>query len=210
MENRFCRFLLAVLLLSAPYQVVASLDELGVDVNVERREIDEAIIDSENFEVGLAFGLISIEGFDSNSVIAVRVAYHISEDFFTEATIGRSRAGKSSAEQMFDGLYLMSEDERDYHYHNLSLGYNLLPGESFVSSGRAFNSTLFLVGGAGITNFAGNDYFTINYGMGYRLLLNDWIALRIDFRDHVFNSDIISENQQVHNLEMTVGLGLFF
>ena len=211
MENRFRRFLLAILLLlSAGTLQAATLDELGAEIDIDRREIDEAAIDSENFEVTIAYGLLSIEGFDSNDVIIGRIAYHITEDFFAEASLGESRAGLTSVEQYGGGLRLMSDDERDYSYYNISLGYNLLPGESFISSGRAFNSALFLIGGVGVTSFAGNDYFTANFGAGYRLLVNDWLAVRFDFRDHIFNSDIISSNKQTHNLEMAMGIGLFF
>lgn len=211
MENRFRRLFLAGLLLShvAALQA-AELQELGVDAEVERREIHEALIDSENFEIGISGGLLSIEDFGSNTTLVARLAYHITEDFFAEAAYGQSEAGLTSYEQLSGSGRLMSDDERDYLYYNLSLGYNVLPGEAFITSGYAFNNALYLVAGAGVTEFAGEELFTINYGVGYRLLVNDWLALRFDSRDHVFSSDFLGEKKDTHNLEMLFGMTFFF
>ena len=53
---------------------------------------------------------------------------------------------------------------------------------------------------------------TVNVGAGYRLLLNDWIALRVDFRDHIFDSDLQGNGNDdtTHNLEATGGISFFF
>ncbi len=211
MENRFCCFLLAMLLLSSPLTLLASeLDEFGVDTQIERREISEALIDSENFELTASGGIISIEDFGTNTVMVARLAYHISEDFFAEASYGKSEAGLSSAESLYGNIRFLSDDEREYRYYNLSIGYNALPGEAFISSGHAYNSALYLIAGAGITDFAGDEVFTINYGIGYRLLVSDWLALRVDSRDHVYSSELLGREKTVHNLEMLFGMSLFF
>ncbi|MBA1332239.1 hypothetical protein QQ73_14360, partial [Candidatus Endoriftia persephone str. Guaymas] len=77
--------------------------------------------------------------------------------------------------------------ERNFTYYNLSVGYNLLPGEVFIGRDRAFNSQLYLIGGAGSTTFAGDDHFSINLGLGYRLLLSDSFALHLDLCDQLFS-----------------------
>jgi hypothetical protein len=58
---------------------------------LERRDINEANIDSENFELGLLVGVISIEDFSSDTLLGVRAAYHVNEDFFIEATYGQAQ-----------------------------------------------------------------------------------------------------------------------
>jgi len=211
MENRFCRLFLVGLLLSniAALQA-AELQELGADAEVERREIHEALIDSENFEIGISGGLLSIEDFGSNTTLVARVAYHITEDFFAEGAYGQSEAGLTSSEQRFSSAPLMTDDERQFIYYNLSLGLNILPGEAFITSGKTFNNSLYVIAGVGVTEFAGEELFTINYGVGYRLLVNDWLALRFDSRDHVFNSDVVGQKKDTHNMEMLFGMTLFF
>lgn len=178
--------------------------------NIERRKITEADIDAEDFEVGAYVGVLSIEDFGSNVVYGVRGDYHISEDFFAELNLGTSKAGDTSYETLSGGAQLLTDDQRDFTYYNISLGYNLLPGESFFAGSHAFNSALYLIAGVGNTEFADDSHFTVNVGAGYRLLVNDWIALHIDIKDYIFDSDLLGDDKTTHNLEATTGVSVFF
>jgi outer membrane beta-barrel protein len=181
-----------------------------IEPELERRTITEADIDSEDFEVGAFAGVMSVEDFGTNFVYGARVAYHVTEDIFTEAAIGRTDTDETSFEKLSGGAKLLSNNDRKLTYYNISLGWNILPGEVFIGRGHAFNSALFLIGGVGNTDFADDNHFTINLGAGYRLLLNDWIALRIDVRDHTYNSDLLGDDERKHNLEATGGVSIFF
>jgi outer membrane beta-barrel protein len=134
----------------------------------------------------------------------------VTEGFFVEAAGGYSRAGYTSFEVLSGGATLISDDERDLYYYNLSLGYNILPGEVFIGEGRAYNSSFYVIAGLGSTTFAGDDRFTVNFGAGYRFLLTDSVALHLDFRDHLFDIDVIGEEKTAHNLEATLGVTVFF
>lgn len=181
-----------------------------IDPQVERREIKEPKIDREDFEIGAFVGILSIEDFGSDVSYGLRVAYHITEGFFVETTAGATRAGLTSFEVLSGGARLISDSERDYYYYNLNVGYNILPGEVFLGEGRAYNTNLYLIAGLGATRFAGDDRFTVNVGAGYRFLLNDSVALHIDFRDHLYDIDILGEEKTVHNLEGHLGFTVFF
>ena len=181
-----------------------------IDAEVERREIKEPKIDREDFEIGAFAGILSIEDFGTDLSYGLRLAYHLTEGFFVEGTAGASRAGLTSFEILSGGAPIMTDSERDYYYYNLNLGYNILPGEVFFGEGRAYNSGLYLIGGLGSTRFAGDDRFSVNFGVGYRFLLNDSVALRLDFRDHLYDIDILGEEKTVHNLEGHLGFTVFF
>ena len=181
-----------------------------IDPQVERREIKEPKIDREDFEVGAFVGILGIEDFGSDVSYGLRLAYHITEGFFLEATAGASRGGLTSFEELSGDARLITDSERDYYYYNLSLGYNILPGEVFLGEGRAYNTNLYLIAGLGSTRFAGDDRFTVNVGAGYRFLLNDSVALHIDFRDHLYDIDLFGEEKTVHNLEGHLGFTVFF
>jgi outer membrane beta-barrel protein len=140
----------------------------------------------------------------------VRAAYHTTEDFFFEVAAGATEAGETSYETLSGGAQLLTGSQRDLYYYNISLGYNILPGEGFIGSRYAFNSALYLIAGAGNTEFADDSHFTFNVGAGYRMLLNDWIALHLDIRDHIFESDLLGTDKYTHNLEGTIGLTVFF
>ena len=212
--KRVCALVLAGILPGCSYLRVddAPIDDSGpvISPQLERRTITEADIDSEDFEVGAFTGVMSIEDFGSNVVYGVRGAYHITEDFFTEATLGRSEAGETSFETLSGGAQILTDSQRQLTYYNLSLGYNILPGEAFIGKGHAFNSALYLIAGVGNTEFADDSHFTINVGAGYRFLVNDWLALHVDFRDHIFNSDLLGKDKTTQNLEATAGISFFF
>jgi outer membrane beta-barrel protein len=179
-----------------------------IDPEVERREIKEPKIDRENFEIGAFAGIHSIEDFGTDLVYGVKFAYHLTEGFFVEATAGQTEAGLTSFEELSGGARLF--DDRTLTYYNLNLGYNILPGEGFIGEGRAYNTHLYLIAGLGSTEFADDDRFTVNFGFGFRFLLNDSWTLRLDFRDHLFDIDILGDEKTVHNLEGTFGFTFFF
>jgi len=179
-----------------------------VDPEVERREIKEPAIDREDFEVGVFGGLMSIEDFGSDPVYGVRLAYHVTEGFFVEASVGQSDAGLTSFERLSGNVRLF--DDRTLTYYNLNLGYNILPGEVFVGGSRAYNFNFYLVAGLGSTSFADDDRFTVNFGAGFRWLWTDSIALHADFRDHMFDIDVLGDEKTTHNLEGTIGISWFF
>jgi outer membrane beta-barrel protein len=181
-----------------------------IDPQVERREIERVRIDTEDFELGAYVGILSIEDFESNAVYGARLAYHLTEDFFIEATYGQSEAGRTSYETLSGSAALLTDDEREYRYYALSLGWNALPGEIFIGKDRAYNTAFYLVAGIGSTTFGGDDRFTVNGGFGYRILPADWIAVHFDVRDHIYDIDLLGEKKIVNNLEAHLGLSIFF
>lgn len=218
MEGRIQRILLTavVALCGSGLQtaIAAQPEELELEPLVvrepERREVDVDAIDTEDWEVGVYGGLMSVEDFGSNPVYGVRLAYHVTEDFFVEGMYGRTRLGETSFERLSGGAEILTDDERDMAYYNVSIGWNLFPGESFLARRWAYKGGLYLVAGAGSTEFGGDDRFTINAGVGYRLIPTDWLAFHVDVRDHVFKSDLLGESETRHNIEFSGGLTLFF
>lgn len=194
----------------APRPAEAPTPEQVIDPQVERRDVREPEIDTEDFELGVFAGILSIEDFGSDLVYGARLAYHVTEGLFVEGTVGQSEAGLTSFEELSGGAPILSDDDRQYTYYSLNVGYNILPGEVFIGEDWAFNSSLYFTGGVGSTTFAGDDRFTVNFGAGLRFLLTDSVTLHIDFRDHLFDTDLLGEEKTVHNLESHLGLTVFF
>lgn len=207
--------MLAVTLLTPQTSFAATNpDELELEPLViredDRREVDVDQIDSEDFEIGAYGGVMSIEDFGSDTVVGVRAAYHVTEDFFIEGVYGQSTLGETSFETLSGGARLLTDEERDFTYYNLSVGVNLFPGESFLARRWAWRGGLYLIGGIGSSEFGGDELFTYNAGVGYRLAATDWLAFRLDVRDHVFSSDLLGSEETKHNLEISGGLTIFF
>jgi outer membrane beta-barrel protein len=181
-----------------------------IEPEVQRRTVQRPKIKAHNWELGAYTGVLSIEDFGSNTVSGLRATYHVTEDFFFEANTGRSSAGKTSFETLGGDVQLLRPDEKRFTYYNLSLGYNLLQGEVYLGRKTALNSALYLIGGIGSTQFAGDQHFTFNFGAGYRVLPADWLAIHLDVQDLVFQSDLLGENKRTNNLGIRLGATVFF
>lgn len=203
---------------AAEEPVAAGADEITADAppprviepEVARRKIKINKIDAENIEVGGFYGALSIEDFGTSPVYGVRAAFHVTEDFFFEASVGRSTAGRTSFETLGGNVQLLTNAERRFTYYSLSLGYNLLPGEVYIGRNLAMNSALYLLGGIGSTKFAGDQRFSVNFGAGYRVLPTDWLAIHIDVQDHVFQSDLLGQDKLTNNFMAHLGATVFF
>ncbi|MGD8417067.1 MAG: outer membrane beta-barrel domain-containing protein [Pseudomonadales bacterium] len=176
----------------------------------ERREVKVDRIDSENFEIGIAGGLMNVQDFGTDFTTSVWLAYHVTEGFFVEGQYGKTTLGQTSFERLSGGADLLTDAQRDMRYYNVSVGYNLFPGESFLGRRWAFKGGLYLIGGVGSSDFAGDERFTVNAGLGYRLVATDWLAFHVTVRDHMFESDLLGSKDTYHNIEFTGSLSLFF
>jgi outer membrane beta-barrel protein len=181
-----------------------------IDPEVERREIKVARIDAENIEIGTFYGALSIEDFGTNPVYGLTASYHVTEDLFFQGSFGRSKAGRTSYEDLSGNVQLLTPSERRFTYYSLSLGYNLFPGEVYIGRSLAMNSSLYVLGGIGSTKFAGDQRVSLNFGAGYRILPTDWLAVHIDVQDRIFQSDLLGRDKLTNNIGAHLGVTVFF
>ena len=223
MEIRLSSVLLAAALLSGcgwfhrgeqgPTQVVAEEPQAEpsiIEPQVKRRVVKTPKIKAKDFEIGGYFGALSIQDFGTNPIYGVRAAYHVSEDIFLEGFLARSKAGTTSLQDVFPAITVVSDSGRRFTYYDLDVGYNVLPGEVFLGRGRAFNTALYVTVGMGDVKFANQDQFALNFGVGTRILITDWLAMHLDVRDHVFESTLFGVDKNVHNVEAILSLTTFF
>jgi outer membrane beta-barrel protein len=175
----------------------------------ERTPVDIADIDAYDVEIGVQYGLMNVEDFGTNPVVGGWIAYHVSEDLFVQAEYGQSTTEPTSFERL-SGAQLLTDDQRDLQYYDLTLGFNLLPGEGFVWDKWAFNSDFYVLAGVGSTNFADDNRFTVTWGGGYKVILQDWLAIKLEFRDHFYDIDLLGEAKTSHNLSYHAGFSVFF
>lgn len=182
--------------------------EQPLEPRVARKDITIPRIDARDVEIGAFAGVLHMENFGSNPVFGARIGYHLTEDFFVEANLGFSEVSDDAFRRF--GLPVFPSEDESLEYVNVQLGFNALPGEAFVGERRAYTSALFLTTGVGGIRFADDDYFTFNVGVGYRLLPTDWLSLRVDAREHIFETDILGKSEMTYNLELTAGLAVYF
>jgi outer membrane beta-barrel protein len=183
--------------------------EQPVQPQVERRDVKLPRMPSTDFEVGLFFGLYSVQNFGTQGAAGLRLAYHLTEDWFVEAALGQATVSDEAFRRVLPGGVITPGEEK-LKYMNLSAGYNLLPGELFLGAQRALPTQLYLIGGVGTTRFNGQRAQSFNLGMGWRVFLRDEWALRVDLRDHLFPLDLLGKRERTHNPELTLGASFLF
>jgi outer membrane beta-barrel protein len=184
-------------------------NEQVIEPTVPRRDVRVPKIPSRDIIAGAYLGTYSSEDFGASFVYGVRLGYHITEDFFVEAVYGTTSVSDENYRQILPGG-VFPEKEETLSYYNLSVGYNILPGEVFFGSRYAMASALYLIAGVGSTKFLEQSKQTINFGLGYRVFLKDWAAIQVDFRDHLYTLDLLGQSKSTQNLELTAGVTFFF
>jgi outer membrane beta-barrel protein len=223
MENRFQRVFLtpfitaSTLLISAlSFSCTANVEEhefgsqVQVKADVERRQILDDVLDTENFEIGIQGGIISIEDFESSGWLGAHIGYHMTENFYLKARYGQAKGGETSFEKLVNSAPLLTDEQRELTYYGLNIGYNLLPGEIFLSKDLVLNSIFSIELGAGSTEFAGDEQFTVNVTANYRVFINDWVAWDIGMSDYIFDTQVTGESKTTHNLNFVTGLSVYF
>lgn len=184
-------------------------NEQVVVPEVDRRGIRLPRFPTSDFEIGVLGGTYSTQNFGTSFVGGLRLGYHITEDFFVEGIYGLTNVTDKDFRLVLPGGIFPNEKER-LTYYNISVGYNVLPGEIFLGSAHAFPSQFYLIGGVGSTKLDTQRKPTFNFGAGYRVYFSDHAAIQIDVRDHVFSLDLLGQRQSTQNLELTLGLTGYF
>lgn len=212
MQIRSVATLTALLLAAAAAhaQVPNTGNEQVVDPKVDRRDVRVPKFPSKDFEVGVLGGVYGTQSFGTSGVVGLRLGYHITEDFFVESALAQTKVTDKTFEEIFPGAGPLADTDKKLTYYNLSAGYNVLPGEVFIGSRYAKASSIYLIAGVGSTKFANQKRQTMNVGFGFRVLLTDRFAVRVDMRDHIFSYDLLGVRQNSQNLELTTGLSYYF
>ena len=176
---------------------------------VQRRGIALPRFPSNDIEVAVFVGTYATQNFGSSVVTGLKLGYHLTEDFFVQGVVAQTQVSDAAFRQILPGGVFPNEQE-NLSYYNLSVGYNVLPGEVFLGAKRAKPFALYVIGGVGSTSFNQQRKATFNFGSGLRVFFSDRYALQLDARDHIYSLDLLGKNQTTQNLELTVGFTASF
>jgi outer membrane beta-barrel protein len=199
---------------AAEQQPAQPANEQVIVPQVDRRDIKVPHIRSNDIEFGVFAGTYNAENFGSSTVRGLRVGYHVTEDVFFESAYGQTKISDEAFRQILpSGIFPQPKEKLTYY--NISVGYNLFPGEVFFGRNTAMVSSVYLIAGIGSTRFINSQlvderHQTVNAGIGMRVLMADWAALQVDLRDHVFANDILGVRKTTQNFELSGGLTFFF
>jgi len=186
--------------------VLAAQDDNQTTVSEKNIDID---IDTEYFDVGIFTGLLNIEDFNGELVTGINITFNANEDFFIQFNYLEADAALSSFESSQGQLF--AGDDRTFAHFDFLLGYNLFLGEHFMSGSTTTKlSSFYLVAGVGNTEFGGEESFTYTLGLGYQIAIQRNILVRIDFRDYIYKTNIIGENNSTDNTQLSAGVSFLF
>lgn len=166
-------------------------------------------IDDEFFSVGLTTGILNIEDFGGEFLVGFESSFKASEDFFLQFNYFQAEASASAFEDA-SGEQTYSGSERTFSHYDFLVGYNLFQAEFYGDGPQSAISSLYLVGGAGETEFGNENNFTVTLGVGYQFALKRRYVLRLDWRDHIFKSSILQLDTYTHNTQISAGLSYLF
>jgi len=167
-------------------------------------------IEVDDFELLVSTGFLSIEDFGVGNITLFSLNYHVNESVFIQAGILKAQASETSFEVLTGNSTLLTDSERQLNAFQISVGYNLFPGEGFFSENHTFSTDYYVIAGIGTTEFAGNERYTLNYGTGFRAAVLPWLTVYSEVRNYVFDMDVFGVNKSTNNLSFTLGVGFVF
>ena len=204
--------LVSALLLLSPLAVAqqGSDSTTRIEPQIAQSDVIPARLDTENFVVALRGGILAIEDFGSSGLAAMQLSYHINEDLYISAEYAMAKAGLTSYERLSGAAPLLTDSEQEWLYYGAELGFVLLPGQVYLGRHYAVNTGWSLFAGAGNVDFAGDKVFAFKLGSQFRVYMTDWLALDLVVTDYVFETTILAESKTTHNLNVALGLAVYF
>ncbi len=171
-----------------------------------------AAIDTERYQLGLYLGTLSVEDFNANLMVGLSLTYLIDANFIGQINYAQSDVGRSTFERR-EGFDFLTDEQRVLKYFNLIGGYKVFTARSFLGARFKFDSDLYVTGGLGRMNFAGEGNVAFALGASYRVVITDWAVVNVDFKDHFFKgADVFGDDdlKTSQNLEFSVGFNALF
>lgn len=170
-----------------------------------------AMIDTEKFQAGVYFGSLSVEDFNANLVKGLAFTYQLNKTYLILLNYAESDVGQSTFERSAGNF--LTEEQRQLSYLTLSGGYKLFTSRSFLGARHKYDSDIYLIGGIGKMEFAGESGTGWSFGASYRVVFTDWMVATFDFRNHMYDSrDVfgLSESKTRQNIEFSFGINALF
>ena len=163
-------------------------------------------------ELSAMGGWYAADLYSSSWVAGGAYTFHFSEDLGLEASVAFTRF-RTAVTDTYERRYpqVQVEDRtnkpgRLYFGHLLwSFAYGKVRWMGGGISRFDFNASL----GAGVTDDSTARGLTGSAGLGTKMYLNNWFAVRVDIRDHLLRETLIGEEHLVNDVQVTAGASLF-
>ena len=161
-------------------------------------------------EISAMGGLYAADLLSSSYLLQGAYTYHFVEELALEASFGYSRAQSELVEvvQRDTSFTALRLDTPIYIYQGHLL-WSLAYGKVRWFSGGISRFDVHLAVGGGVTDSQTAQGLTLSGGLGFKFFLTEWLALRMDVRDHVLSQELLGVSGVVHNLAATLCFSMF-
>jgi outer membrane beta-barrel protein len=163
-------------------------------------------------ELSAMGGYYAADLYSSSWLAGGAYTFHFSEDLALEASVlftNFHSAVTDTYERRYPQIQIengTSEPARLYFGHLIwTLGYGKIRWMGGGISRFDFNVAI----GAGVTDDNASRGLTGSAGLGGKLFLGKWFALRFDVRDHVLEEALVGDEHLVNDVLLTLGASVF-
>jgi outer membrane beta-barrel protein len=147
--------------------------------------------------------------FDGTYIVGGAYTYHMTEDFGVEATGAYTRytsAGGPELERTF--AVLQGKDQQVAIFEALLVWAPLHAKMRFFAD-SIVHFDVFLDAGAGVVDSALSTGVAGVGGLGFKFFMGKATAIRLDFRDHVYQMNLLAQHEIANDLTATLGMSVY-
>jgi outer membrane beta-barrel protein len=160
-------------------------------------------------ELSAIGGLYSADLLSSSYLLQAAYTFHFTEDLALEAEFGYTRAESDLVEIVErDTSFTAVRLDTPVYIYQGHLVWTLAYGKLRWFSGGISRFDVHLAIGGGVTDSQTAEGLTLSGGLGFKFFLAEWLALRMDVRDHVLSQELLGVSGVVHNLAATLGFSV--
>ena len=175
-----------------------------------RRASEREFVKQGRHELTLQGGYYVSDLLDGTFIVGGAYTYHITEDFGVEASFGYSRVRSSIAQRLEQdrAVTVLPKQDRVFLIFT-DLVWSPVHGKFRLFADSIVHFDLYGVAGVGVIDNSTSFGAAGQLGLGSRIWLSPSWALRIDVRDQLYRQQILTENQFVQDISLTLGISVF-
>jgi outer membrane beta-barrel protein len=157
-------------------------------------------------------GLYAADLYSASWVAGGAYTFHFSEDLALEASVEATRfrsAVTSAYERRYPQIQVIDNPDRAGALYFGHLVWSLAYGKLRWMGGGISRFDFNLAFGAGVTDDSTSRGVTGSAGIGMKLYLGQWFAIRFDARDHVLREVLVGDEHLVNDVVITLGASVF-
>jgi outer membrane beta-barrel protein len=147
--------------------------------------------------------------FDGTYIVGGAYTYHMTEDFAVEATGAYTKYTSAGGPELERTFAVLQGKEQPVAIFEALLVWAPLHAKMRVFADSILHFDLYLDAGAGLVDSALLTGVAGTGGLGLKFFMGKATAFRIDFRDHVYEMNLLAQKEIANDLTATLGMSVY-